>query len=128
MKASLAAAFLAILFAGLAQGAPLKDSNYIRVEKPLCKFHYDEELETQALSVLQLKLTSDGARFYDASKPIVTICRKKAILMFSGTLQPEGHYLLDPSNIYIDVEICSHRILTVDHDDGMTVSDTSPCA
>jgi hypothetical protein len=104
------------------------EANYVRAEKPLCAFHYTEKLETRALSVLQLELGSKGARFYDASNPVVTICHKKATLMFGGTLMPEGHHLLDPPHVYIDVDVCSHHILAVDHDDGMTVRDQSPCA
>jgi len=124
-------AILLIACIGVAEAKSLKDAetNYIRAEKPLCKFHYTENLETRALSVLQLELGSRGARFYDASNPVVTICRKKATLMFSGTLMPDGHYLLDPPHIYIDVDVCSHRFLAIDRDDGMTVdSDAKPCA
>lgn len=124
---------VAILIAssvGVANGRSLKDAeaNYIRGEKPLCKFRYDEKLETRALSVLQLELGSEGARFYNATNPVVTICRKKAILMFGGYLMPEGRSLLDPPHIFIDVDICSHRILAVDHDNGITVTNDPPCA
>ena len=126
-------ALVAILIAcsvSVAYGRSLKDAeaDYIQGEKPLCKFHYDEKLETRALSVLQLELGSEGARFYNASDPVVTICRKKAILIFGGNLMPEGRSLLDPPHIFIDVDICSHRILAVDHDNGITVTNDPPCA
>ena len=130
MSRAFVAVFLIALI-GVAQGSSLRDAeaNYIRAEKPLCKFHYTENLETRVLSVLQLELGSQGARFYDASNPVVTICRKKATLMFGGTLMPNGRHLLDPPHIYIDVDVCSHRLLAIDHDDGMTVDmEAKPCA
>jgi hypothetical protein len=128
--------FLALAAAIAAVGLPnqggardvKKDSaSYILAQKPRCLFRYDEKLETRVLSVLQHELSSSGARFYDASRPIVTVCRSKATLMFSGTKRDNGHELLDPSNIFIDVDVCSHRILTIDHDNGTTVVDTPPC-
>jgi hypothetical protein len=97
------------------------------VEKPRCRFRYDEKLETRTLSILQRELSASGARFYDPRRPIVAVCRSKATLMFSGTKRDNGHYLLDPPHIFVDVDVCSHRILTVDRDDGMTVSDEPPC-
>jgi|tagenome__1003787_1003787.scaffolds.fasta_scaffold20981456_5 hypothetical protein len=100
---------------------------YIVAQKPRCAFRYDEKLETRVLSLLQHQLSSEGARFYDPKRPIVTVCRSKASLMFSGDLEPDGRSLLDPPHIYIDVDLCSHRILTTDRDDGMTVTDAPPC-
>ncbi len=100
---------------------------YDVVEKPHCAFRYDEKLETRVLSILRHELSSSGAHFYDASRPIVTVCRSKAILMFSGTRRNNGRMLLDPPNIYIDVDVCSHRILTIDRDNGTTVVDAPPC-
>jgi hypothetical protein len=128
VRISLTATLLATVLAGLATGAPPKETIYIHAEKSRCKFHYDEKLETRALSALQLELTSNGARYYDASRPIITICHNKATLMFSGINDVKGRELLDPSHIYIDVDICSHHILAVDRDDGMTVTNDPPCA
>jgi hypothetical protein len=128
VRALLAAPIFAVCFSVLAQGASLPDSYYIHEQKPLCKFQYDEKLETVSLQILQQQLTSDGAHFYDGSKPIVTVCRKKAILMFGGTLMPEGRHLLDPPHIFIDVDVCSHQILAVDRDDGISVTNDPPCA
>jgi len=127
VRTILAAALLIPTSTGLAT-ASQKGPIYIHAEKPRCKFHYDEKLETRALSALQLELSSDGARFYDATKPIITVCRNKATLMFSAATIVEGRTPMDPSHIFIDVDICSHRILAVDHDDGMTVTNDPPCA
>jgi hypothetical protein len=96
-------------------------------QRPRCAFRYDEKLETRALSILQSELSSSGARFYDGSRPVITVCRSKATLMFSGTKRDNDRYLLDPPHIFVDVDVCSHRILAVDRDDGMTVSDEPPC-
>ena len=128
MRALLAAPIFAVGFSVVAQSASLPGSYYIHEQKPLCKFRYDEKLETVALQILQLQLTSYGAQFYDAKHPIITLCRRKAVLMFSGMLNVKGYDLLDPPNIYIDVDVCSHRILAVDHDNGTSVTDDSPCA
>ena len=100
---------------------------YDVVQKPRCHFSYDEKLETRALSILQRELSSDGASFYDAERPVVTVCRSKATLIFGGTLERDGRSVLDPPHIFIDVDVCTHRILNVDRDNGTTVTDGPEC-
>lgn len=118
---------VALLLTAIVTSAQAAQPDYIVSQKPICKFHYDERLETRMLSVLQHELTSGGATYYDAKKPVITICRSKADLMFSGTIDRNGQSLLDPPHIFVDVDICSHRILKVDRDDGTTVTNGLPC-
>ncbi len=95
-------------------------------QKPACRFHYDEQLETRALMTLQRELHSKFASYYDAKNPLITVCRKKAILIFS-MLPSIGTHFLDPPNIFIDVDVCSHHILEVGRDSGTEVTDAPPC-
>ena len=120
-------AFAVVLAASISSSAYAAGVNYIFVQNPVCKFRYDERLETRVLSILQRELTSEGAAFYDAKNPIVTLCRKKATLMLSVDTAQNGKRFLDPPHVFVDVDVCSHQILGVDRDDGITVTDASPC-
>ncbi len=83
----------------------------LETEKPRCKGHYTEDVETRALTVLTRLLTTEGARFYDGAHPVVRLCRSKMELYYYGDVPRDGGSLLDPDTIRIDLDVCTHRVI-----------------
>ncbi len=83
------------------------------VAKPKCDFVYTEELQTQALMLVEQEFGPAVMRQYDVAHAAITLYRTHAELDIMGVLPDKnGRYLRDPPSYLIEIDPCSGAILS----------------